>query len=204
MKIRLTVTVVLGLLLGTAIGVYAATALETIKAPIDEIVTILKDPQYQDGARKDQQQAQLWPIIHQIFDFNLISRIALTRNNWKKFTPEQRKAFTNAFTGLLKNTYVDKMQGGDFKDVSVVFIEENKLSEKKSQVSSKIISREKELSVSYSLRLKKNRWRIYEVEVEDVRLIKNYREQFNRTLKTSSPAELIQQIEKKVAQRDKQ
>ncbi len=59
MKIRLTVSVVFGLILATALYVYAATALETIKAPIDQIVTILKDPQYQNGSKKDQQQAQL-------------------------------------------------------------------------------------------------------------------------------------------------
>ena len=62
MKIRLTVTVVFGVvfgfLLGTALCVYAATALETVKAPIDQIVTILQDPQYQDGAKQDEQDAQ--------------------------------------------------------------------------------------------------------------------------------------------------
>ena len=198
MKIKLTVSVVLGLLIGTAWCVHAATALETIQAPIDQIVTILKDPQYQDGAKKEQQQAKLWPIIHQIFDFTEISKRALARN-WRIFTPEQRKAFTNAFTDLLGNTYLDKMQGGDYKNVSVVFLDEKKLSESKSQVNSNIISRDQELPVSYNLKLKKDRWRIYDVKVEGVSLIKNYRIQFNRSLKTKSPAELIQQIEEKVA-----
>ena len=202
MKIILNISVVFGLLLGTATGVCAATALETIKAPINQIVTILKDPQYQDGAKRDQQQAQLWPIIHQIFDFTEISKRALARN-WRKFSPEQRKAFTKTFTDLLGNTYLEKMQGGEYKDVSVVFLEDKKLSEIKTKVSSKIISRDQELPVSYNLKLKKNRWRIYDVKVEGVSLIKNYRLQFNRNLKTHSPAELIQQIEKKVAQHDK-
>jgi len=80
MKIRLTVSVILGLLIGTAQCVYAATALETIKAPIDQVVTILKDPQYQDNAKKDEQQTKLWDIIHQIFDFTEISKRALARN----------------------------------------------------------------------------------------------------------------------------
>jgi phospholipid transport system substrate-binding protein len=203
MKIGLTVTVVFGFLLGTALCVYAATALETIKAPIDQIVTILKDPQYRDDAKKDEQEAKLWPIIHQIFDFTEVSKRALARN-WRKFTPEQRKAFTNAFTDLLGNSYLDKMQGGEYKNVSVVFFDEKKLSEVKSQVRSKIISRDQELPVSYNLKLKKTGWRIYDVKVEGVSLIKNYRLQFNRNLKTNSPDELIWQIEKKVAQRDKQ
>jgi len=203
MKIRLNISVVIGLLLGTALYVYAATALKTIKAPIDQIVTILKDPQYQDGAKKDQQQAQLWPIIHQIFDFTEVSKRALARN-WRKFSPEQRKAFTNAFTDLLGNSYLEKMQGGEYKNVSVVFLDEKKLSEIKTLVSSKIISRDQELPVIYNLKLKKNGWRIYDVKVEGVSLIKNYRIQFNRNLKTHSPAELIKQIEKKVAQQDKQ
>ncbi len=197
MKIRLTVSVVFGLILATALYVYAATALETIKAPIDQIVTILKDSQYQDCANKDQQQAKLWPIIHQIFDFTEVSKRALARN-WRKFTPEQRKAFTNAFTDLLGNSYLEKMQGGEYKNVSVVFLDEKKISESKSKVNSKIISREKELPVSYNLRLKENRWRIYDVKVEGVSLIKNYRLQFRKSLKTNSPEELIKQIEKKL------
>ena len=207
MKIRLTVTVVFGVvfgfLLGTALCVYAATALETVKAPIDQIVTILQDPQYQDGAKQDEQDAQLWPIIHQIFDFTEVSKRALARN-WRKFTPEQRKAFTNAFTDLLGNSYLDKMHGGEYKNVSVVFLDEKKLSEVKCQVNSKIISRDQELPVSYNLKLKENGWRIYDVKVEGVSLIKNYRLQFNKNLKTKSPADLIKQIEEKVAQQDKQ
>ncbi len=163
MKIRLTASVVFGLLIGTAMYVYAATALETIKAPIDQIVTILKDPQYHDDTLKEQQEAQLWPIIHQIFDFTEVSKRALARN-WRKFSPEQRKAFINAFTDLLGNTYLDKMQGGEYKNVSVVFLDEKKLSANKSQISSKIISRDQELPVSYNLKLKKNRWRIYDVK----------------------------------------
>ncbi len=196
MKIRLTASVVIGLLIGTALYVYAATALETIKAPIDQIVTILKDPQYHDDTLKEQQEAQLWPLIHQIFDFTEVSKRALARN-WRKFSPEQRKAFTNAFTDLLGNTYLDKMQGGEYKNVSVVFLDEKKISESKSKVNAKIISREKELPVSYKSRLKENRWRIYDVKVEGVSLIKNYRLQFRKSLKTNSPEELIKQIEKK-------
>jgi len=92
------------------------------------------------------------------------------------------------------------MQGGDYKNVSVVFLDEKKLSEIKSQVSSKIITRDTELPVSYNLKLRENRWRIYDVKVEGVSLIKNYRIQFNRSLKTKSPVELIKQIENKVAE----
>ncbi len=203
MKTRLTVSVVFGLLLATALHSYAATALETIKVPIDQVVNILKDPQYQDSAKKDEQQTKLWDIIHQIFDFTEISKRALARN-WRKFSPDQRKAFTNAFTDLLGNTYLNKMQGNDYQDVSVVFFEEKKLSEIKSQVSSKIISRNQELPVTYNLKLKENRWRIYDVKVEGVSLIKNYRIQFKRSLKTNSPAELIKQVEKKAHQKDNQ
>ncbi len=199
MKSKLIMLVVLGFIFTTVSGGYAATAMETIKAPVDEVMSILKDPQYKDGAKKEEQQEKLWRIINQIFDFTEIAKRGLARN-WLRFSPEQRKAFTEAFKELLGNTYLDEMQGGDYEDVKIDFLDSKKLSENKTQVDTKIISRDKELPVSYNLKLKNNEWRIYDVKVEGVSLIKNYRIQFHRSLKTKTPDELIEQISKKADQ----
>jgi phospholipid transport system substrate-binding protein len=174
--------------------------LKAIKGPIDTFIAILNDPAYKDGTHKDEQREKLWQSVSNMFDFDEISMRAVARN-WRKFSPEERKAFAAVFSKFLGNTYMDKIQG-EYHNEEIVYVGQEIL--KKGRALAKtIIKRETlEIPVDYRLKLMDGQWRVYDVAVEGISLVKNYRTQFTQLLKNESPAELIQRLEKKLAEQE--
>ncbi len=187
----------------------AATALAGIKKPIDELkgpiqngISVLKDPTYHDDSKKELQREKIWEIVRQTFDFIQVSKRALARN-WRDFTPQQRKEFTDAFAERLKNTYIDKIQG-EFHNEEVVFLGEDMVSDKKAKVRTKLIRERLEVPIDYSMLLTKDgKWKIYDVNVEGVSLVQNYRKQFSDILDKDSPDQLIDRLKKDNAEQKK-
>jgi phospholipid transport system substrate-binding protein len=174
--------------------------LDAIKGPIDTVIAILNDPAYKDGSHKAEQREKIWQSISGIFDFNEISMRAVARN-WRKFSPEERKTFADVFSKFLGNTYVDKIQG-EYHNEKIVYVGQEIL--KKGRALAKtVIKRETlEIPVDYRLKLADGQWRVYDVAVEGISLVKNYRTQFTQLLKKESPAELIQRLKKKLAEQE--
>lgn len=189
------------LLLGSATAVAAQPApLEAIKGPIDTVIAILNDPAYKDDTRKEEQREKIWQSVSGIFDFNEISMRAVARN-WRKFTPEERKQFAAVFSKFLGNTYVDKIQG-QYHNEEIVYVSQE-IVKKGRALAKTIIKRETlEIPVDYRLKLMDGQWRVYDVAVEGISLVKNYRTQFAQLLKKESPADLIKRLEKKLAKQE--
>jgi phospholipid transport system substrate-binding protein len=195
------ITAIALLLLGSATAVAAPPApLEAIKGPIDTVIAILNDPVYKDDARKAEQREKIWQSVSGIFDFNEISMRAVARN-WRKFTPEERKQFAAVFSKFLGNTYVDKIQG-QYHNEEIVYVSQE-IVKKGRALAKTIIKRETlEIPVDYRLKLMDGQWRVYDVAVEGISLVKNYRTQFAQLLKKESPAALIKRLEKKLAKQE--
>lgn len=173
-------------------------AMAVLQKPLEEVIKILKDPRYQDDSQKGAQREELFRITRRIFDFTEMSKRTLARN-WKKFTPQQRKSFTRAFSQLLENTYINKIQGG-FQDEEVVFLEQRDLSQTKALVKTKIVRKSTEIPVDYRMIYRKQNWRAYDIIVEGISLVKNYRTQFKDILTKETPDQLIERLEKKVTE----
>jgi phospholipid transport system substrate-binding protein len=188
-------------LLVTATAAAAPPApLEAIKGPINTVIAILNDPVYKDDTRKAEQREKIWQSVSGIFDFNEISMRAVARN-WRKFTPEERKQFAAVFSKFLGNTYVDKIQG-EYHNEEIVYVGQEIVKEGRA-LAKTIIKRETlEIPVDYRLKLMDGQWRVYDVSVEGISLVKNYRTQFAQLLKKESPAELIKRLEKKLAEQE--
>jgi len=200
-KMMKATIVAIGIILGTLAATPAGAAesadpLNTVKGPVEEVLQILKDPQYKDGQNRIQQQEEIHTIAKEVFDFVEIAKRALARN-WKKFTPDERRQFTERFTDLLLNTYTRKIQG-TYADEQVVFLEQQMLSDTKASVKSTINREGLETPVNYSVLNKKGNWRIYDIQIEGVSLVGNYRTQFRKILAKETPAQLIARIEKKI------
>jgi len=172
-----------------------STPLGDIKEPIEKGMALLKDPRYTGEAQYEEQRKKIWELIHNIFDFRIISMMALARE-WKEFTPKQQDEFTEAFTELLKNNYLNKIQG-QFHDEEVVFLGEDILTDKKAVVKSKIIRQKTETPMDYKVVFTQGKWRIYDINIEGISLIKNYRTQFKSILAKESPEQLIKRIREK-------
>ncbi|MFP4349527.1 MAG: MlaC/ttg2D family ABC transporter substrate-binding protein [Thermodesulfobacteriota bacterium] len=167
--------------------------MEELRGPIEKGISILKNPEYKDDS--EAQREKIWEIIQNVFDFRAVSIRALARN-WRLLSPEQREVFTTEFTELLKNNYLDKIQG-EFQDEEVVFEEQDMLSEDKAVVRTTVIRKNVETPIDYRVHLKDGKWRIYDVNIEGISLVQNYRKQFNDILAKEKPDALIQRLKEK-------
>jgi phospholipid transport system substrate-binding protein len=175
--------------------------MEVVKGPIDEIARLLKDPKYAGAAQKNEQWDMIWAQIDKIFDFDAIAKLALGRNR-RMFKPEEMQSFTQVFKEFIGYTYLNRIEG-NYQDLKIEFHGEEMLPKNKAIVKTTAMRGETSTPVDYKLRNKAGKWLIYDVLVEGISLIKNYRTQFDQLLTKKSPQELISQIEAK-AQKLKQ
>jgi len=124
-----------------------------------------------------------------------LSRRTLARN-WNKFSPAERKEFVQLFKQVLEKAYIDKILS--YTNEKIVFDREITRGENLAEVQSRIIASGKEIPISYRVIMKNNTWKVYDVVVENVSLVQNYRTQFNGILAKSTPEELLVTLRKKV------
>ena len=168
-----------------------------IKEPIDAVVVILNDPIYKDPDTKKAQRSEIWKIVQPMFDFNEVSMRALARN-WKRFSTAEKEAFVDVFAQFLGNTYIDKIQG-EYHNEQIVYLGQTIHKEEYAEVKTKIIREAVEIPVNYRMRKKsQGQWKVYDIIVEGVSLVKNYRTQFASILKKKNPAQLIEQLNGKL------
>ncbi len=175
----------------------AAAPMDTVQMQINMVLDVLRDPELKAESAKERKEERVWSIIERGFDFDELSKRILSRN-WKKLNPDQQKEFALLIGRLLGNIYMDRLM--KFANEKVVFTKENMLSEKRAEVQSKIISQGKEIPLHYKMVLKNGEWKVYDLTIEGVSLVKNYRSQFKKILKKNSPDKMLQILRKKVGQ----
>ena len=161
---------------------------------IDKGFAILKDPSLKGDEKVQERRQMLWKEISPVFNFEEMSKRSLGQH-WKSRTPEEKKEFVELFTNILKDAYIGKTD--TYSGEKVVIISE-KQDKKYATVQTKIITnKETEVSVDYNMLNNPGGWTIYDVIIEGVSLVNNYRSQFNNILIKSSYKELIQKIKAK-------
>jgi phospholipid transport system substrate-binding protein len=174
----------------------------TVKGPIDSVITILNDPQYKAAGTKVAQRNQIWKTVKSIFDFNEISRRAVARN-WSGFSNTEKGQFVDVFADFLGNTYIDKIQG-EYHNEKIVYLGQDFYSDEYAEVKTQILRETVEIPVYYRMRKGNDgSWKVYDIIVEGVSLVKNYRTQFASILKKETPAQLIQRLNEKLAEQNK-
>jgi phospholipid transport system substrate-binding protein len=130
-----------------------------------------------------------------LFDFVELSKRTLGLN-WNKFTPEQRKEFVELFKTILKDAYVEKITA--YTNEQVNFTKEVSLSEDTVEVQSSVVTKSGQVPIYYRVLKKENEWKVYDVVIEGVSLINNYRTQFREILGNNPPEKLLETLRKKV------
>jgi phospholipid transport system substrate-binding protein len=141
-------------------------------------------------------------LIQGGFDFQGIAVVAVGAN-WRKFSQPEKDEFTKEFAQLLRNNYLKKIQD-NYKQQEVRILSEEIYDGKKALVKSSISRPGGDIPVDYRLWIRDGRWQIYDVMVEGVSLVQNYRTQFNEFLLKGAPAGLVQRVKEMLAKEQQQ
>ena len=167
---------------------------EAIKETTDQIIGILTDPALKPADKEEERALKIRKAVDERFDWEEMSKRTLARH-WKDRTPEERKEFIDLFGRLLERTYMDKVEG--YSGEKVLYVDE-KVDGKYGLVSVKIVTQtDTEILVKYRLKNKVGKWLVYDISIEGVSLVNNYRKQFNSIVTRSSYGELVDKLRAK-------
>jgi phospholipid transport system substrate-binding protein len=202
MNTRIVVSLLAALMIATTPMVAASMdPMAVIKGPIDAVILILNDPQYKvEGTRAAQREA-IWKIVKPMFDFDEIARRAVARD-WRRFTEVEKTTFADVFAQFLGNTYIDKIQG-EYHNEKIRYLEQQLHADRYAEVRTHLVREALLIPVNYRLiKDRQGQWKVYDINVEGVSLVKNYRTQFSSFLRKKKPAQLIQQLNDKLTEQN--
>ena len=168
---------------------------EAVKGSLDKVMNVLRDPSLKAESARKAKKDKIRDISQQLFEFTELSKRSLGKN-WSKFNPDQQKEFVGLYRSLLEDAYADKLMV--YTDVKIVFGKEVALSEKTVEVQSTVLTKSGEVPMYYRVILKDGAWRVYDVIIEGISLINNYRSQFREILANKPPESLLETLRKKV------
>lgn len=162
-----------------------------LESTIDNILGVLRDPGLRSADRGEERRERLRAIAGKRFDYRRMSQLSLGRH-WKSRSEQEKTAFARRFTTLLEDTYMSRIEA--YTDERVVFLTE-RISGKKAQINTKIITTDVEIPINYRMyRRKTGQWMVYDMVIEGVSMIGNYRSQFSQVLERHSFEELIERL----------
>jgi phospholipid transport system substrate-binding protein len=190
--------ILLAVLLIFPLQAFAAGAKDTVEAQIDKMLAKMQTPEFK-GLERDAKLAEINQIINQVFDYQELSRRTLGRE-WKKFSPDQQKEFVELFAKLLENIYADRILA--YTHEKIDFGKETELKKGQMEVESYIITTDnKKVPLFYRMTNKSGQWRVYDVVIEGVSMVKNYRGQFRDILSKKGPEDLLQILRDKIKEK---
>lgn len=187
---------ILLILVFTISGAFAVVSpKEQIKKTVDKVISILKDPKYKGKNKTQQRRLALRTEIGKVFDFEEMSKRSLGVY-WKDRTPQEKKEFIELYKDLLERSYIDKIES--YTDEEVIYTDEKVENSKYAEVKTKIITKDKkEIPIDYRLYFAGKEWKVYDIVIEGVSLVSNYRSQFNKIIRNHSYQELVKRMKTK-------
>lgn len=179
------------LVLPAAPGALAGEPTDQFRERMDRVLRTLQDPALQGDGRAAERRAAVRRVADDIFDFPETARRALAQH-WTSRTPAEREEFVRLFADLFEDAYVSKIDllSGD----RVTYLGEA-TEGGTATIQTRIVTRQgSELPVGYRLLRRGDRWRVFDVLIDGISLIANYRSQFNKIIQTSSYQELVRRL----------
>jgi phospholipid transport system substrate-binding protein len=168
----------------------AESPTEAVRATLTEVFRILEDPKLRDPAQASRRRHMLEDTIARRFDYREMSKRALA-SHWSRLTDEERTEFVNVFKGFLSDRYASKIEG--YSGEKIYYLSE-RLEGEYAEVRTKLISSKVEYPMDYRMINKAGRWYAYDIVADGVSLVRNYRSQFEKILKTGSYEELVSRL----------
>jgi phospholipid transport system substrate-binding protein len=185
------------LLLGAWTVQAADSPLVLVRQTTERAVAVLNNPSLQGEKHLQTRRENFWKIVLPTFDSQEIAKRCLG-SHWTELTTSQQQEFSSLFIELLKRAYQGALD--QHTKEAQFFFDEERVEGDIAEVDTRILSPslEKAISVNYRLRRAGDNWLIYDVVAENVSLVRNYRNQFNRLLKNASYEGLVQALRKKI------
>lgn len=195
-KIGVTLLAVAIALLLPAVAL-STDPMAAIRGSVDDFIAILVDPKYQKPGMRMAQHEAIWDTVSPIFNFEEVSRRSVARH-WRDFSDAERSEFVEVFAQFLGNTYIEKVQGGYHNERSV-YLSQEFLSDNIAEVRTLVVRDTLEVSVNYRMiKGADGQWKVYDVIVEGISLVQNYRSQFASILRRETPTQLIQRLNERL------
>lgn len=174
-------------------NVWAGGATDAMKSTIDEVLRILQDKDLKQPTKANERRQLLEKVVGERFDYPEMSRRALGAP-WANLSDKEKEEFVSLFQTLLVNSYADKVEAYSGEGVQYI----NERTEKDyAEVRTKVLTGKTEIPLDYRLLNKASIWRVYDVVVDGVSLVNNYRGQFTKILRSGTYGDLIDQLRKK-------
>ena len=173
----------------------AAAPLDQLRTQVDRVLKVLDDADLKKEGRAKDRRAAVRKIAAEIFDFAETARRSLGRH-WQARTPAERDEFVQLFTDLLERSYISKVElyGGE----KIQYVNDTLEGGDQAKVLTRLLTKQGgEIPIEYRMHRKGDRWLVYDVIIEGVSLVANYRTQFNKIIQTSSYQELVRKMKTK-------
>ena len=171
-----------------------ASVTDEVKKTVDEVVTIVADKELKKPQNDEKRRQRVKGAVAKIFDYEEMARRSLA-THWKERNPAQRKEFVELFTTLLENSYAGKIES--YNQEKIIYLQEN-VEGDHAEVRSKVVTAKRdEYTLDYRLLNKGGKWMVYDVVIEGVSLVSNYRSQFNRIIFNQGYPELVKKLRTK-------
>ena len=167
---------------------------DEMRATIENVLATLQDPNLKGPEKQRDRRNKLRSVIYPRFDFAEMAKRSLGPH-WQRRSPEEQKKFVEVFTELVEGAYLDAIESYNGEKVVVA---NDKQDNTFADVNSRIVTKKgEEFSIDYKLHQAEGAWKVYDVVLENISLVNNYRSQFNRVIGKSSYEELLNKMMEK-------
>lgn len=193
-NVRLFIALLFSFMLLHVVPLHAGEPTDQVKQTTDSVLDILKNKELKRPEKTKQRRAAIRKIIDERFDFEEMTKRSLALH-WRERSPEEKREFVTLYSDLLERNYIRKIE--KYEDEKIQYAGET-INDRYASVKTRIITKKNvEIPIEYRLLKRDTKWEVYDVVIEGVSLVNNYRTQFNNIIRTSSYEELLKRMKTK-------
>lgn len=162
---------------------------EFLKSKLDSVFEVLQKENLEQQAKNK----AVVEIVTPMFDFALMAKLSLGKKHWPGLTKEKQDRFTELFVSRLRQSYLNKLT--TYTDEEIIYEPPVEV-KKKIHIPTRLISKGREISMLYKFYNSNNSWKVYDIEIQGVSIIRSYRSQFNEILQRGTMDDLFEKLEK--------
>ncbi len=181
--------------LGAGISAAAAAGpMEELQGTVDEILQILQSKELQGPGKKEERHERVLNVVEGMFDFREMARSSLGQS-WNTLTPEEQDRFVKLFTSLVEQRYIGKIDS--YENQKVIY-KKQLVRDDRAMIYTAIVDKDQEIPIIYRLEKNNGRWLVYDMKIENVSLIVNYRRDFDSVIRKEQFSGLVEKITKQL------